>query len=127
MNYSLCANLGVPDPPKDSANCGVSTAGNLTTILKSCCNGGPIANYSRGPDEPTYCFQYCNITDPNLSYLDVQNCILGQMRAQNFTGPLQALDISCGPAANKTSSASKGRVNKLVWTLLGLVVVQAVL
>jgi hypothetical protein len=126
MNYSLCANnWGVPEPPKNSPNCAVSSAGNMSAILKSCCHNGPIANYSRGPEQPTYCFQYCNITDPTLSYIDVQSCISNQITIQNISVVNQTTEITCGPGVNKTSIASTNGMNKLVWTLVGIVALQA--
>lgn len=142
MNYSLCNNLAIPLPPTASASCGVaSTVANFSTILKTCCNNGPIANYSQSPSRggdpngPTYCFQYCNITDPNLSYLDVERCIMGNITLnQNLSaiGQPQALDVFCIPAANGTLTVSTGSktivggMSRVVWAILGIGLVGAV-
>lgn len=126
MNYSICNQFAIPEPQIESPYCAVSAIGNLTSVLKLCCQDGPIANYSSAPNIPTYCFQYCDITNPELSYESVQSCISYQIVLYNATQSSYGHDTVCGPGLNTTSSAPTLRTRKLAWAALGIALMCAV-
>ena len=118
MNYTFCSLYpSVQDPPTKSPNCAVGTWANQSAVLKSCCGNGPIGNYS-WDQLPTYCFQYCNITDPTLTVDDVSQCLTSHLSNINMT-----TIFVCGTGQNVTSShssASRSGMTKLGWILLAL-------
>lgn len=126
MNNSICSHWGLPDPQSNSPNCGTYATGNMSTILKYCCKNGPIANYSDG-GAPSYCFQYCNITDPGLNYQSVQQCIFDQASLGNSTGLDHGLQVDCGPGKNTATSNAPRAGVKLTWILLGSALIGALM
>jgi hypothetical protein len=122
---SVCGQSQVPNPPTIQPSCGIpATVGNLSTILRYCCQTSQIGNYSEH-QLPTSCFQYCNITSA-LTYQTVQNCIADQSSRSNLTGFV----FSCGPGKNATTSRASQPTHAtghVVWMLLGLAVTGAVL
>ena len=115
MNYSMCQQYSLPNPPTRSETCALYAGANSTAILQKCCNNGPIANYSDN-GVPTYCFQYCNITDPTLTYTAAVACISEEVTKVNFTP-----EYLCGPKLNTTSmhsNAPRLQAQHLGWLLL---------
>jgi hypothetical protein len=130
MNYTYCQQSALPDPPTDSPNCAMYADFGQAAILKSCCRNGPIANYS-GDAYPTYCFQYCNITDPGLTSDDVKQCILDQL-AHTPSNLSYSTTFDCGTGKNATtapsrSSASRPELRNLGWIFLVITITIAIL
>jgi len=86
MNDSSSCLLRAPLPPPTSGPaCAVPVGRNLSAILASCCKTNSIATYGDTPDGISTCYQYCNITDPSLTYQDVSQCLLSAPGTINIT------------------------------------------
>ena len=117
---------GVPLPPMTGVpQCAVTDIGNMSAILNLCC-GGPTANYADvNPAEPANCAIYCNITNPNLPYQNVEKCISQQAAAANINAGV----ILCGDGktvnatASKPSSAIALGTSQLGWMAMGIIMV----
>ena len=111
MNDSVCQSWvgGIPDPPTTSATCAIAIYSNTSAILKSCCHNAPMATYGENLSAPYTCFQYCNITDPGLTWQDVQTCISNASKQQNQN----LTELVCGPGYNNTTGSSKNGTDKI--------------
>jgi hypothetical protein len=120
MNYT-CQQTALANPPTDSPTCALYAFSNSFAILQKCCNNGPVGNFSIAgfPN----CFQYCNITDPSLSYNTALQCMQDELL--HTSGG----EFDCGPGLNKTSTHSIApglQKPGLRWMLLAAAVASAI-
>jgi septal ring-binding cell division protein DamX len=111
-------------------------AGNYSSILKSCCHGAPVAEYSYDP-----CMIYCNVTAP-ASTQELTDCLVANagdmdlaiMQNQNAThstpSPTESTKsatqapTATGKPAEGDAVRRKG-LSKAVWMVFGLGVIGA--
>lgn len=78
-NNTYCPNAQYgDDPPGHSTTCAFSVYGNNTAILKQCCRGSPVGDFSVIDSlEPQYCkrFQYCNFTGLAWEESSIYKCL----------------------------------------------------
>jgi hypothetical protein len=108
FNSTYCFQSSPQDPRPLTASpvcvipIGINQGINLTTVLASCCgSGASIATYGNAyPNGLGYpCFQYCNITQTNLNYTQVQQCL-------NQSPGTSGITTLCGGGYNTTTTKS---------------------
>ncbi|KAF2472640.1 uncharacterized protein BDR25DRAFT_302395 [Lindgomyces ingoldianus] len=102
MSANNCSASTISSNPfLNNAYVGIPNVNNFTSLLQSCCQGAPVAQYASNP-----CMIYCNVTLPTTTQ-EVADCVAANAEGQKF-GTVQSQNVTHSTPTSTGSATASG-------------------